>query len=140
MSAVELAPEAEKNAFASMMATLIRQNLDDHPTRAAAIKSAKGRASVEVSDLGIEVTFVFDRDRVVIYDGVRGIPDVRLRAPAELVMATSNMEPGRFGLPDPRGEVNRKLAKALAEGELMIVGALRSPVLFASLGRLLAVQ
>jgi hypothetical protein len=140
MSAVELAPEAEKNAFASMMATLIRQNLDDHPERASAFKTAKGRVSIEVADLGIEVTFVFDRQRVVIYDGVRGIPDVRLRAPAELVMATSNMESGRFGLPDPRGEVNRKLASALREGELVLVGALRSPLLFASLGRLLAVQ
>lgn len=140
MSAVELAPGAEKNAFASMLATLVRQNLDDHPSRETAVKAAKGRASIEVSDLGIEVTFVFDRERVVVHDGVRGIPDVRLRAPAELVMATSNMEPGRFGLPDPRGEVNRRLAKALRDRELTLVGALRSPLLFASLGRLLAVR
>lgn len=140
MSAVELAPEAEKNAFAAMMATLIRQNLDDHPSRESAVKGAKGRASIEVSDLGIDITFVFDRERVVVYDGVRGIPDVRLRAPAELVMATSNMESGRFGLPDPRGEVNQRLAKALRSGELVLVGALRSPLLFAALGRLLAVK
>ncbi|NLY93468.1 MAG: SCP2 sterol-binding domain-containing protein [Myxococcales bacterium] len=140
MSAVELAPGAEKNAFASMMATLIRQNLDDHPSRDKAIKAAKGRASIEVTDLGIDVTFVFDRERVVVYDGVRGIPDVRLRAPAEVVMATSNMEPGPFGLPDPRGETNRKVWEALREGRLEIVGALRSPLLFAALGRLLAVR
>lgn len=140
MSAVELAPGADENAFAAMLAKLIRQNLDDHPSREQAVKLAKGRASIEVSDLGIEVTLVFDRQRVEIYDGVRGIPDVRLRAPAELVMATSNMESGRFGLPDPRGEVNQRLAKALREGELRLVGALRSPLLFASLGRLLAVQ
>lgn len=140
MSAIELAPGADSNAFASMMATLVRQNLDDHPDRVWAIKLARGRVSVEVLDLGMSITFVFNGDRLVIHDGIHGIPDVRVRGSAELITISSSMESLPFlGLPDPRGETNRKLARALREGELEIIGALRNPLAFLAFGIILAV-
>ena len=140
MSAIELAPGADSNAFASMMATLVRQNLDDHPDRGWALKLPRGRVSVEVLDLGMSITFVFDGERLVIHDGVKGIPDVRVRGTAELITISSNMEslPG-IGLPDPRGETNKKLAKALRDGELELVGVLRNPLAFLCFGLILAV-
>lgn len=140
MSAIELAPGADTNAFASMMATLVRQNLDDHPDRGWALKLARGRVSVEVLDLGMSITFVFDGERLVIHDGIRGIPDVRVRGSAELITISSNMESlPVLGLPDPRGETNRKLARALKDGELELIGALRNPFAFLAFGTILAV-
>lgn|SRR5690554_2756387 len=140
MSAIELAPGADTNAFASMMATLVRQNLDDHPDRAWALKLARGRVSVEVLDLGMSITFVFDGERLVIHDGIRGIPDVRVRGSAELITISSNMESlPVLGLPDPRGETNRKLARALKDGELELIGVLRNPFAFLAFGTILAV-
>lgn len=140
MSAIELAPGADTNAFASMMATLVRQNLDDHPDRGWALKLARGRVSVEVLDLGMSITFVFDGERLVIHDGIRGIPDVRVRGSAELITISSNMESlPVLGLPDPRGETNRKLARALKDGELELIGVLRNPFAFLAFGTILAV-
>lgn len=138
--AIQLAPRAEDNGFAVMLAQLIRQNVDDRPEKKRALARMFGRVALVVSDLGLAVTLLFERGRLTIFDGIVGIPDVTVRAPSEwhTRMSLVELEP-RFGLPDPRGAVAREVFEASRRGEVKVYGALSSPTLVLRLTQVMSV-
>ncbi|MGE0791392.1 MAG: hypothetical protein AB7S26_37300 [Sandaracinaceae bacterium] len=137
---IELAPGAEDNGLASMMATMMSQNLADHPERGKAFERLDGRVAIVAEDADVALTMRFMRGRAVLYDGIVGIPDVTVRGSAEVIGNLSLMESGRFGLPDPKGEVNRAMVRALRSGELRIYGLPAGLPLFVGLGAVLAIE
>lgn len=137
---IRLAPGAEDNGFASMLAQLVRQNLDERPTKKRTIASMHGRVALVVVDLGLSVTLEFDRGELTVHDGIVGIPDVTVRADSEwhTKMSLVELEP-RFGLPDPRGEVAREVFDASRRGDVKVYGMLGSLGLMLRLTKLLSV-
>ena len=140
MAAVELAPGASDNGLAVMMATLLSQNLEDHPERGAIFERLTGRVAIIAEDADVALTMRFGARRAVVYDGIVGIPDLTVRGSAEAIADLSRMETGRFGLPDPDGEVNRAMARALREGSLRVYGLPAGLPLLVRLGALLALD
>ena len=139
MAAIELAPGAEDNGLASMLATLARQNLDDHPEREAGIKRLRGRVAIVAEDADVALTLELDRGRVVLHDGIVGIPDLTIRGGFEQIGDMSRME-SLGKLPDPRGEVNRAMWAALRTGKLKVWGLPRALPLLLGMGELLSVS
>ena len=140
MAAVELAPGASENGLAIMMATMMSQNLEDHPERLDVFERLGGRVAIVAEDADVSLTMCFADRRAIVFDGIVGIPDVTVRGPAELIADLSRMETGRFGLPDPRGEVNRAMAAALRSGTLRVYGLPTGLPLLARLGTVLAID
>lgn len=116
--AIHLAPGAENNGFASMLATLLRQNVDERPEKKRSLLKMRGRVTLVVQDLGMHVTLVFERGHVHVHDGRVGIPDVTITADSEWHTQMSLIELHRSGLPDPRGEVARAIFRAGREGAI----------------------
>ena len=131
-TAIELAPGAEDNGFATMLAELVRQNLEAKPHKKADLAAIRDAAVALVADdADVALTLRFQNGRVTIFDGIQGIPDVTVRGTAETIMAMSNMPmTKRLGLPIPaRGdaagkELVRSVLRALRSGELKIYGGL----------------
>ena len=140
MASVELAPGASDNGLAIMMATMMSQNLEDHPGRMAVFDRLGGRVAIVAEDADVAMTMSFADRRAVVYDGIVGIPDVTVRGSFELIADLSRMETGRFGLPDPKGEVNRAMVRALRSGQLRIYGLPAGLPLLARLGTVLAID
>lgn len=115
---IELAPGTENNAFAGMLAQLLRQNLDDHPEKVPTFLRLSGRVAIVVEDVGVAVTLAFDDGALVVHDAIAGIPDASIRTTSEWVTRMSLVELGRYGLPDPRGEGARAVAEATRRGEI----------------------
>jgi hypothetical protein len=139
MAAIELAPGADENGLATMLATLMAENLESHPERARTFARLAGRVAIVAEDADVALTLEFRRGRVVLHDGIVGIPDLTIRGGAEQIGDMSRME--SFGpLPDPRGEVNRTMWRALREGRLRIFGLPRALPLLAGMGDVLAVH
>lgn len=130
--AIELAPGAEENGFATMLAELVRQNLEAKPHKKADFTAIRAAAIALVADdADVALTLVFRSGRLTIHDGIHGIPDVTVRGPSETIMAMSNMPlTKRLGLPIPaRGddqgkELVRQVFRAMRSGELKIYGGL----------------
>lgn len=137
---VRLAAGAEDNGLASMMASLLQQNLEDHPERLHALRRLRGRAAVVAEDAEVAMTLACGSGRIVVHDGIYGIPDLTIRATAELITDLSRMESLPNGLPDPRGEVNRAMVSALRAGRLRIFGIFPNLRLLIGLGELLAIE
>jgi len=140
MAAIELAPGAGDNGLAIMMATMMSQNLEAHPDRQPAFDRLVGRIAIVAEDADVALTMEFVGGRAIMHDGIAGIPDVTVRGSAEAIADMSRMETGRFGLPDPRGEVNRAMVAAIREGRLRVYGLPVGLPLLARLGTVLAIE
>ena len=138
--AVHVTPAARDNGLATMLATLIQQNLEDHPDRRRALAKAKGRLAIIAEDADVALTMVFENRTLTVYDQIVGIPDVTVRGHSETIGDMPRMESlESTGLPDPRGSVNRDIAWALLDGRLKIYGWLSALPLLARFGQLTAV-
>lgn len=138
---IEMAPRAEDNAFALMLAQLIRQNIDDHTPKKGAFLRMEGRVAIVVEDLGQSVTLSFERGRLTVHDGIHGIPDVTVRAGSDEITKMSLVElASPLGLPDPRGAGTRAMVEASRAGKIRVWGAFTNLSLVLRLTRVMSVN
>lgn len=138
---VTLGPDTSDAGLAGMLAGLVRQNLDDHPEKRDVLSRMIGRVAIVASDAEAAVTLLFEAGRLTVHDGVVGIPDLTIRAPTEDITRMSLLElRGRFGLPDPRGETVRAVARASAQGRIEVHGLLGNLPLMLRLARVMSVS
>src|SRR5579883_981362 len=101
-SSIELAPGAEENGLALMLADLVRQNLDSKPHKKGDFDALDGAVSIVADDADVALTLRFDGGRLTIHDGIVGIPDVTIRGDSDTILALSNMPLATsLGLPIP---------------------------------------
>ena len=139
MAAIELAPGADENGLATMLATLMAENVASHPARQRTLDRLRGRVAIVAEDAEVSLTMEFRGGRVVLHHGIVGLPDLTIRGEAELIGDMSRME-SVGPLPDPRGEVNRTMWRALREKRLRIHGLPRALPLLLGMGEVLAVS
>jgi hypothetical protein len=145
---VTLAPGAGENGLANMLAGLVSQNLIAKPHKSADFAALDGRVAVVADDADVALTLHFHRGgRLVIHDGIVGIPDVTIRGPSEAIIALSNLPMATpLGLPIPRPSDReavgalRVVASSLRHRKLHVYGALFHLPLFLKLGHVLSVN
>jgi hypothetical protein len=118
MHSIELAPGAEDNGLATMLADLVRQNLEAKPHKAADFEALAGTVSIVADDAEVALTLRFDGGRLTIHDGIVGIPDVTIRGTSETILALSNMPlttPLAIPVPDPRDKEAVKTVKSVID-------------------------
>ncbi|MDP9037316.1 MAG: hypothetical protein M3O50_21160 [Myxococcota bacterium] len=131
-SRVRLAPGAEENGLACMLAELVRQNLEAKPRKNRDFDALTGSVAIVADDAEVALTLRFERGgSLTIHDGIVGVPDMTIRGPAETIMALSNLPIGPLGLPipNPRGgsdpsslEAARSVFAAVRGGRLHMYG------------------
>jgi hypothetical protein len=138
---LELYPGVSEHGFASMMAELLRTNLQDHPAKIGDFVAMKGRVALVAEDAETAVTLIFMAGKLRVYAGVHGVPDLVIRGSSEALIDLSRIPPlSRLpALPDPRSDITRSLVRALMEKRLRVVGGLRRPGLLLRLGRILSI-
>ncbi len=126
---IELGPGAENNGFATMLAELVRQNLEAKPHKNADFAAITGSIAIVAEDAEVALTLVFTAGRLVVHDGIVGIPDVTVRGSSDIIMAMSNIPlTRRFGLPialrgDTQGRSTmREIAAAMRSGAFHAYG------------------
>lgn len=148
---IELAPGADSNAFASMLADLVRQNLESKPHKKRDFDALDGTVALVADDADVALTMEFRSGgrgasgRLVLHDGIKGIPDVAVRGSADAIMAMSNVPLVRpLGLPLPTDrpgfEVLRGMVRASWTGELKIYGLIGHLGLLSKLTRVMSVN
>jgi hypothetical protein len=111
---ISLAPGAEENGLASMLADLVRQNLEAKPKKESDFKALAGSFSIVADDAEVALTLRFDHGKLTIHDGIVALSNMPLLT--------------RFGLPlpDPRDKEGVAVAKgvmeAMREGKFHVYG------------------
>ena len=146
---ISLAPGAENNAFATMLADLVRQNLESKPHKTKDFRAlARGRGvtiALVADDAEVALTLEFRDGRLVLHDGIRGVPDVAVRGTADQIMAMSNVPLTRpLALPIPTDrpalDVLVEMVRATRSGELKVLGMLGNFRVLSRLTRVMSVN
>jgi hypothetical protein len=144
---IVLAAGAEDNGLASMLAELVRQNLEAKPHKMRDFEALVGSFSIVAEDAEVALTLRFDHGELVIHDGIVGIPDVTIRGGSDTIMALSNMPlVTRLGLPlpDPRDKegvaVARGVMDAMRSGAFHVYGMLFHLPMLMRLTRVMSVN
>ena len=144
--AIELAPDARENGLATMLAELVRQNLEAKPHKKADFAALDGKAAIVAEDAEVALTLEFRRGgSLTIHDGIAGVPDVTIRGPSDVIMALSNMPLAtRLGLPLPRDREERStlrlVASAIGAGKFHVYGMPFHPGLVMKLTRVMSIH
>jgi hypothetical protein len=142
---IRLAPGAENNAFATMLADLVRQNLESKPHKKKDFDRLSGTVALVADDADVALTLEFSRGELVLHDGIKNVPDVTVRGTSDAIMALSNVpltRPLALPLPTDRSslEVMREMVRATRTGELRIFGLFRHFGMMSRLTRVMSVN
>jgi hypothetical protein len=142
---ISLAPGAENNAFAAMLADLVRQNLESKPHKKRDFERLDGTVALVADDAEVALTLEFRAGTLVLHDGIRNVPDVTVRGTSDAIMALSNVpltRPLALPLPTDRPslEVVRDMVRATRTGQLRIYGMFRHFGLMSKLTRVMSVN
>lgn len=146
---ISLAPGAENNAFATMLADLVRQNLESKPHKkkdfAALAKGRGATIALVADDAEVALTLEFAKGRLVLHDGIKGVPDVAVRGSADSIMALSNVpltRPLALPIPTDRSalDVLVSMVRATRTGELKVLGMFGNFRVLSRLTRVMSVN
>jgi hypothetical protein len=147
MTDITLAPGAEDNGLAVMLADLLRQNLESKPHKLRDMKAITGRIAIVADDAEVAMTLRFDGGNLIVYDGIVGIPDVSVRASSDVILALSNMPlTTRFALPFPSfrdrdgAKVLREVLAAMRSGGMKVHGGALHASMMLHLTRVMSVN
>ena len=138
---IELGVGTSDNGLALMLADLVRQNLEDKPHKQADFRKLRASIAIVAEDAGVALTLRFTGQKLVIENGVRGVPDVTVRATSDDIMNLSlvELEP-KYALPDPRGDVMKAVFDAMKTGRVKVHGALPHVLTMLRLTRVMSVN
>jgi hypothetical protein len=129
--------DEEPNGLAAMLGGLIEANLEQHPERAALV-SKPATYAITAPDADVSVTIRLGPEGVMVANGVRGKPNVFVRAQSDDLIALSAV-PLRFGQPDAMTKEGRAVVKKLLNGQLKVKGLVTQSGRLGRLNKLLSV-
>jgi hypothetical protein len=129
--------DEEPNGLAAMIGGLIQANLEQHPERLALL-SKQASFGITAPDAGVSITILLGPGGVQVTNGLRGKPDVLVRADSDTLVGLSGV-PLRFGQPDAMTKEGRAVLRKLFDGRLKVTGLLTRSGKLGRLNKLLSV-
>jgi hypothetical protein len=125
----------EPNGLASMLGTLMQQNLARDPGRRRYLRTAVVALTANDADVG--VTLRIRRGGVEVANGADPHPDLEVVTDAHRLLDLAAV-PLRLRLPDPFTARGREVTRALMSGRLRVIGLGRHPIRLMRLNALLS--
>jgi hypothetical protein len=122
MAEVVLAEGDGASGLASMMGTLLAQNVERVPAKFEDFRRVDGDVLIDVKDLAEAITLSFSGERCTIHNGRTGSPRVRISTDSETLIRLSMLNIGPLGLPNYFDEPGRSVLRAMRTGRLRIGG------------------
>jgi hypothetical protein len=127
----------EPNGLAVMIGGLIQANLEQHPDRTGLL-AKPATFGITAPDAEVSITIRLGPDGVEVANGIRGRPDVSVRADSETLVGMSAV-PLKFGQPDAMTKDGRAVLKMLVNGQLKVRGLVTQSGKLGRLNKLLSV-
>jgi hypothetical protein len=112
----------EASYFATMVATTLSQNVEQHPEKFNDFRSVDGDVVIEITDLDLSVTLAFRGDRCTVSDGAVPNPKLRITTDSDTFNGLGLVRIGPLGLPVYVDGPGRAVVKAMVTRRLRIGG------------------
>lgn len=93
---IDVAPGAESQPLAQELSDLVRSNVMRDARKLAAFQKMRGAVAVVADDFGTALTLRFDFGRLVVHEGVIGVPDVTVRGSTRLLGSLGELRSRTF--------------------------------------------
>lgn len=127
--------DAEPDGLASMLGTLIEQNLARDPPRRRLLQP--GVVTLTATDIGVAATLHFASSGVRVANGTDPHAQLDVSTDARRLLDLAAV-PLRLGLPDILTAGGREVLRCILQGRVRVRGLLRHPLLLTRLNRLLS--
>jgi len=136
---ITLAPDAQRDGLAGMMADLISANLRQNPERAKDFARLDVIITLEAVDAEVAVTLEFRKGSLIVHGSGHHKSAIRISASSELLLALAAVKI-RLGLPALLGREAAALRRGLLSGAVRMTGAFRRPLQLVLFTRLVSVN
>lgn len=123
----------------SMLADLIRANIERDPPRALLVRDVTGTINVRATDAGVAVELEFAAGRLHVFGKPFRKAGLEITTDSGTLMDLSAV-PLKFGRPDIRTRAGRAVLGKMMRRQLRVKGMLAHPVLLGRLQRLLSAR
>jgi hypothetical protein len=127
--------DAEPNGLASMLGTLVEQNLIRDPARLQLLRPAV--VTVTATDADVGVTLRIGHGGLQVVNGTDPHPQLDVSTDSSRLLDLASV-PLRLGLPDVLDARGRAVITSVLRRRLRVRGLLRHPLLLTRLNRLLS--
>ncbi|MBC8457649.1 MAG: SCP2 sterol-binding domain-containing protein [Deltaproteobacteria bacterium] len=125
--------------FSSILADLLKTNVEQKPNKMRTFNNLRGVVTIEVTDIEATVYLIFSGGKVEIEKGVEEKPHIIIRADSEKVMGL-NFINIKWGLPYYFDKAGRTVIKHLLSGQIKIKGMLLHPIILTRLTKVMSVM
>ncbi|HEY6378875.1 MAG TPA: hypothetical protein VI316_06825 [Candidatus Dormibacteraeota bacterium] len=122
MPDVTVAGGDDASYFATMVATTLAQNVEQHPEKFDDFRNVDGDVVIEITDLDLSVTLAFRGDHCTVSDGAKASPKLRITTDADTFNGLGLVRIGPLGLPLYVDGPGRAVVKAMVTRRLRIGG------------------
>lgn len=138
MADISLAPGADDVAMASMLADMLRANLEK-PNKMKVFNKLKARVYILAKDAETDMTMDFNKGTLVVYAGKEGKPDLEITTDAASLLDLANINI-KMGMPYYFDETGRGILKKLLKGELKIKGMFIHPIALTNVSKVMSLN
>ncbi len=132
MSSIQIAPDAEAVALASMVADVVESNLERHPERIKIFNRINGDIGIEATDADVGTTMRFSGGKCVFHEGLSDKCKLRIGSDTDTLMEVTNLNI-KFAIPWLFDETGMSIVRKLLKGQLKVGGIFFHPLMLIQL-------
>lgn len=136
---IEVKKESEEIGLATMLAELIKQNVEGNVFKKMIFYTTKGNVFIKAVDADVEITLEFKRGTLIVHKGRKGKPHLEIETDSETIVNLSQIRT-LFFIPVFFDSVGINSARKLLKGELKIKKLLFHPLLLIKITNMVSVK
>jgi hypothetical protein len=131
--------KAEDIPFSFILHELLNTNLERSASKMKVFKGMKGSVAIDLPDIEVAVTMVFEKGNMTIYPGIYGKPQLIINTDSDKVMSLQVINI-KWGLPYYFDEAGLNVVKLLLTRQLKIKGMFAHIILLTNLTKIMTVM
>ncbi|MBU1171448.1 MAG: SCP2 sterol-binding domain-containing protein [Proteobacteria bacterium] len=139
MPQIELSPDVEDGGMASMIADIIKGNLQEKPKRKNDFIALNGNIYMNAEDAEVDMTLVFNKGSLMVHNGKVGNPQICIATDSGTLLDLANINV-KFGLPYYFDSIGWGVITKLLTGKLKIKGLVTHPIKLTRFTKLMSVR
>jgi hypothetical protein len=139
MAQIEMAASVDEGGMATMIADIIRGNLEEKPHRVSDFNALDGNVYMRAEDAEVDMTLAFSSGGLVVHGGRHGASKISIATDSATLLDLANITI-KWGLPYYLDGVGRSVITKLLTGKLKINGLLTHPIMLTRFTKLMSVK
>jgi hypothetical protein len=139
MAEIDLAPGLEDGGMATMIADIIKGNLQEKPRRKKDFNALNGNIYMQAEDAEVDMTLIFKKGSLSVHNGKVGKPQISIVTDSSTLLDLANISV-KFGLPYYLDATGRGVIAKLVTGKLKIKGLISHPIKLTRFTKLMSVK